>query len=123
MYKKLFNTLILFLISGYSCLAQLTCSVDERSELVSIVFRLAEAEEYVNNEVFNYVADIDAYFAPYKEHELILFAKEIRERDFVAYNAVSGITSLIKITNNKVAIDPQQDFSYYLRDPDRKSVV
>ena len=118
MYKKLFNALIFLFISGYSCLAQLTCSVDERSELISIVFRLADAEEYVNNQVFNYVADIDTYFAPYKEHELIQFAKEIRERDFIAYNAVSGITNLIEITNNKVVIDSMQDFNYYYtRDP------
>jgi hypothetical protein len=94
--------------------------VDERFELTSIVFRLAGAEEYVNNEVVNYAESIDAYFAPYKEHALIKFVKEIRERDEIAYNAVSGSTYLLEIKNSKLFFNQEKtDLTKYLENDTR----
>jgi len=45
--------------------------VDERTELLSIVFRLAGAKEYVNDSLKNYMAEIDTCFAVYKEYEVV----------------------------------------------------
>jgi hypothetical protein len=104
-------------VSPFLCFAQLKSHVDERFELTGIVFRLAEAEEYVNNEVFHYVADIDAYFAPYKEHPLIQYVRKIREREEVAYNAVSGAATLLQIKNGKVSVSPQADIACLVQDP------
>ncbi|MDR0866259.1 MAG: DUF4932 domain-containing protein [Candidatus Symbiothrix sp.] len=110
------NRLLIAVLSLITCssFAQLTSHVDERFELTSIVFRLADAEEYVNNEVIGYANDIDAYFAAYKEHPLIQFIKEIREHDGIAYNAVSGFTTLLKINNNNIQLNSQENFDKYL---------
>jgi hypothetical protein len=52
--------------------------VDDRVELLSIVFRLAESHEY-NSESFGlYTEKIKKHFEPYKNHELIKFIKELR---------------------------------------------
>lgn len=61
--------------------------VDERIELLSIVFRLAEAKEY-NSKVFKIYTDkIENHFGKYKNHELIEFIKKIREEDGVGFDA------------------------------------
>ncbi len=62
--------------------------VDERTEFLSIVFRLAEAKEYMNNDVTNYAKDIDQYFESFKKHELITFVKAIRETNSIGFDAV-----------------------------------
>jgi len=52
---KKITLLILFILStNIFCIsyAQLSSKVDERFELTSIVFRLAEGKEYVNNETY-----------------------------------------------------------------------
>lgn len=113
---SLFFILCIYSLQGFS---QLKSQVDERFELVSIVFRLAGAEEYVNNQVENYVADIDACFAPYKEHPLIRYIKEIRERDEVAYDAVSGVTFQLDIKGNRVGLHPQTDRQAFLQSEPR----
>jgi hypothetical protein len=106
--------LLMTTVSGF---AQLKSYVDERIELFGIVFRLAGAEEYVNNEVANYAVDIDAYFASYKNHPLIKYVKEIRERDEVAYNAVAPNFIFVEIKNGQVRLAPNADLDCLLQDP------
>jgi hypothetical protein len=112
--KSLILSFLCFVCSSVFCFSQLISRVDERFELTSIVFRLAEAEEYVNNQVENYVMDIDAYFAPFKEHALIQYVKSIRERNGIAFDAVSGSTFLLEIKNNQLRINPQTDKDDFL---------
>ncbi|MDR0231255.1 MAG: DUF4932 domain-containing protein [Dysgonamonadaceae bacterium] len=115
---KTFIPLFFYFISiPILCSAQLKSYVDERMELTGIVWRLAEAEEYVNDEVMNYVADIDDYFAPYKSHPLIRYVKEIRERDLVAYNAVSGTIEFLEIKNGQIKLSPHADLNCLTEDP------
>jgi hypothetical protein len=102
-----------------SAFAQLQSHVDERFELNSIVFRLADAEEYVNNQVVNYAADIDAYFTAYKDHPVVQYVKEIREQDEVAYNAISSLSYLLEISNNNIHLKPQTDLDAFFRDEPR----
>ncbi|CAM3797628.1 DUF4932 domain-containing protein [Flavobacterium gelidilacus] len=65
--------------------------VDERIELLSIVFRLAEAKEY-NSKAFKIYTDkIENHFGKYKNHELIEFIKKIREEDGVGFNATMNM--------------------------------
>ena len=52
--------------------------VDNRVELLSIVFRLAEAPEYNSESFGRYTEKIKKHFEPYKNHELIKFIKELR---------------------------------------------
>ena len=46
-----FIAILIFTINlSMSCMAQMRATVDERMELTSIVFRLAGAEEFVNDQ-------------------------------------------------------------------------
>ncbi|MCX6304801.1 MAG: DUF4932 domain-containing protein [Bacteroidetes bacterium] len=73
--------------------------VDEKTELLSIVFRLAGAEEYINNEMKNYTDAIDKYFNPYKDDALIKFVKKIRKKNGVSYDAVMSMAVHIELDN------------------------
>jgi hypothetical protein len=62
--------------------------VDRRIELLSIVFRLAGNMEY-NDEIFkSYTTDIHKHFDKYNDHELIRFAREIRDKNRIGFDAV-----------------------------------
>ena len=65
--------------------------VDKRTELLSIVFRLAEKEEYSSNEFKLYTDRIEQYFEKHKNHELIQFTKSIIKKSDVGYDAVMAI--------------------------------
>ncbi|MFJ1366757.1 DUF4932 domain-containing protein [Capnocytophaga canimorsus] len=55
--------------------------VDKRVELLSIVFRLADAWECSMEDFSLYTDKIQKYYVPYKSHELIKFVKEIRQKN------------------------------------------
>lgn len=62
--------------------------VDKRIELLSIVFRLAGNMEY-NDEIFkSYTSDIHSHFDRYREHELIKFTREIKDKNRIGFDAV-----------------------------------
>lgn len=60
--------------------------VDERIELLSIVFRLAEKQEYSNKDFKLYVDRIEQYFEKNKNHELIQFTKSIINENRIAFD-------------------------------------
>lgn len=101
--KKL-SILTIFLLSTIHIIAQLKSQVNECFELTSIAFRLADASEYSNNLLIDYSNDIDHYFVKYKDHKLILYIKEIREKQGIGYDAVSSAASFLDIKNGKVTI-------------------
>ena len=59
-------------------------TVDQRVELLSIVFRLAEKQEYSYKKFKLYIDRIDQYFEQYKNHELIQFTKSIISENGIA---------------------------------------
>ena len=61
--------------------------VDERVELLSIVFRLAGCEEYSSTKHKAYTDRINAHFELHKEHPLIRYTRKIR-RYGIGYDAV-----------------------------------
>jgi hypothetical protein len=65
--------------------------VDERVELFSIVFRLAGNPEYNKNTLPSYSADIDRYFAPYKDHPAIRMARALTRKNGVSFDAVMSM--------------------------------
>jgi len=79
--------------------------VDERTELLSIVFRLAGANEYTYNNLPSYAKDMDEYFNPFKKHEAILFAQKIREEHGVSYDAVMSLAVILEISDS-VCLNP-----------------
>jgi hypothetical protein len=65
--------------------------VEERIELLSIVFRLAGNPEYNMDTLPGYSADIDDYFAPYKNHPAVQMAHELQQRKGVSFDAVMAM--------------------------------
>jgi hypothetical protein len=62
--------------------------VDERVELLSIVFRMAGAEEYSSEEFKLYTNRINKHFASYKNHPISAFVQKQRETAGTGYDAV-----------------------------------
>lgn len=100
--KKITCTVLLTLtvIASFSQKLTVQPKVDERTELLSIAFRLAEAKEFLNDNFPSYTNDIDKYFAPFKEHEVIKFAKEVRNKHGVGYDAVMSFAIDLEITDS-----------------------
>jgi len=78
--------------------------VDERTELLSVVFRLAEAEEYSENDFPVYIDKVNEYFASYKDHKIVRFSQRMREKYGVSYDAVMSMAVHLKIENGKIAL-------------------
>ena len=78
--KKLFLSICL-LISSFIASAQTTIYakpvVDERMELMGIIFRYVELPHYMNNSISTYYNEIDKYFAKYKYHPVIQMSERL----------------------------------------------
>src|SRR5438132_9942592 len=61
--------------------------VDRRIELMSIVMRLAKAEEYTQAPPAPYVVDVDRVFAPFADHPAVRSMKRLRESNGIAFDA------------------------------------
>ena len=73
--KKILGVCVFFAsILGFSQ-EKLIPKVDERVEAVSVVFRLAGAEEYSRNDNEKYAEDNRTYFETFKNSEIIEFIK------------------------------------------------
>ena len=76
--------------------------IDERTELLGVIFRLAGSKEYNNNYLKNYSTKIDNYFLPYKDHKVVKYAKELSETKDITYDAVMSIAIHIRIENETI---------------------
>jgi len=65
--------------------------VDERIEMLSIVFRLAGNQEYSSAIFKRYVDRINEHYGPFKEHELITFVNKIKNENGIGYDAVMSM--------------------------------
>jgi len=99
MCHRLFSFICLycFLNSGFATSQSfqarraLVPGVDERVELLSIVFRLAGNFEYNMNTLPAYSTDIDRYFAPYKDHPAVQMAHALADRNGTGFDAVMAM--------------------------------
>jgi hypothetical protein len=85
---------------------ELKAKVNERCELLSTVFRLAGAEEYVTHAIPIYVDSLDKYFEPYKDHEIVEYTKMFRENFEVAYDAPMSLAVHLQIDGGKISLIP-----------------
>jgi hypothetical protein len=76
--------------------------VDERVELMSIVFRLAGNEEYVRNEIPMYVNEVDKYFEKYKKHPLIKLSTALHNEYGVSFDAIATFSLLLEMKDGKL---------------------
>ena len=93
-----------FCINSIFVFAQPTLQVDERTELMSVVFRLAGAQEYCDNYVESYVADIDSFFVLYREHPVVEYSQLLRQNFAIGYDAVMSMAVHLTIENNEVRL-------------------
>jgi len=101
MKKILTSAILIFCVIFASAQSQIVQpKVDERTELLSIIFRLAGAEEYINNDIPSYSKDIDEYFAPFKGHDAIKFARKVRVEYGVSYDAVMSLAIALEISDS-----------------------
>ncbi len=79
--------------------------VDERMELMCIVFRLAGAEEYQYKAFEKYDDDINEYFTDFKNHDVIQYARQLN-RPFrgnnVAHDRVVGFGPYLTIRDGHI---------------------
>lgn len=97
--KKIIFFFLVF-CSIFSC-AKIQPKVEERVELMSIVFRLAESPEYSQKYAEKYVKDIQNYFSPYKTHPVVSLAKELRSTHGVSFDAVMSMAVRLENKGNK----------------------
>lgn len=74
--------------------------VDERTELLSTVFRLVGAEEYKNNVLAKYTAELDSFLTDFKQDTLIHYAKQIRKSNGIAYDAIMSYAVHLEISDS-----------------------
>ena len=68
--------------------ASIVVEVDPRIELFSILFRLAGNPEYNQNRFERYVNSINAYFGALRDHPAVTYARDLRERRGIGFDAV-----------------------------------
>ncbi len=102
--KKIYLIVFALIISFFANANKIEpiVSVDKRIELLSIVARLANYEEYKTNQFKSYADDVDIYFSKYKNHELISYFKEIRRKNGIAYDAVISYAIRIEFSDNNL---------------------
>ena len=81
----------------------LRAGVDQRIELMTIVFRLAGNSEYNQCRVPRYAEAIDAWFGPHRDHPAIRMARALRLTRGVSYDAVMSFA--VSISD---AVDPRE---------------
>lgn len=82
--------------------------IDQRIELLSIVFRLAGNREYSSDVYSSYAQDIYSHFNRQKDHPVISFASKLRVENGVSYDAVMKMAFHI---NQAPALTPKVQFS------------
>ncbi len=87
--------------------------VDPRVELMSIVFRLAGAAEYNHpNSASPYSQSADAHFGKFRDHAVVIRAKQLRQQRRIGYDAVMSLAVHLAMDDNHVpslrtAMDPR----------------
>lgn len=98
--KMLFIAAIYFMFSGCSetpTKEPLNPQVDERVELMSILARLADFQEYNDQTFESYVANIESKFGTYRNMEVISIMQELRQSTGLAYDAIMKMAINLKI--------------------------
>lgn len=98
-YRALLFSVCIFAseISGASPAAPpLQVQVDPRVELMSVLFRLAGNPEYNQGRVDSYTEHVEKHFAPFREHEAVKLARQLRERRGVSFDACMSMAAHLR---------------------------
>lgn len=100
---------ILILFLAFTCTSivaneKIQSTVDNRVELLSIVFRLAGNPEYNMKFAKKYINEIHTYFDPYKTDPVIGFAKKLAEEKNMGFSKVMFLATHLKYSNHKFSL-------------------
>jgi hypothetical protein len=107
---KTFLSLILLMIVAFKVNCQnieLNANVDERTELLSIIFRLAGAPEYSVGKLPEYNKRIEKYFDSYRKHEVIKLAQKLKKTNGISYDAVMSIAIHLEIIDSNIKLNKE----------------
>lgn len=104
--KHLMLLVLLFLVCILPIKAQTVhVDTDERAELVSIVGRLAQFQEYSSGEIQDYNDAIDTCFSSFTNHPIIALSQEYR-RDFgLSYDAMMWVALHVDLIDKGVQVN------------------
>ena len=106
--KYFFTLALLFKICFSFSQNAFNTHVDERTELVSLVCKLADYHEY--NDKFStnpaYIKDLDSCFSKYKSDSLIVFAKTLPRKFGIGYDAPMSLAISLEY-NGKFYLNPE----------------
>ena len=71
--------------------APLRVAVDQRVELMSLIFRLAGNPEYSRGRVESYNLDAERHFNRFRDHAVVKLARELRRTSGVSYDACMSL--------------------------------
>ena len=95
--KKLCYAIVLLLFP-LSVNAEVKVEASETVELMSVLSRLASYNEFCQ-ENNSYTADLDTWFANYKNHETVLYHQRLRQNHNIMYDAVASLGVHLTIEN------------------------
>jgi hypothetical protein len=71
--------------------------VDERVELLSVLFRLLGAREYSQTpRTVPYAKEADEHFGPFKDHDVVKLARKLRQERGISFDAVASFALHIR---------------------------
>jgi len=85
-------------------------TVDPRVELMGVIFRLAGNPEYSRCKIESYAKAVDEHFGPFRDHEVVKLARNLRRTRGVSFDAVMSmavhVTDAYKL-EERVPLDPR----------------
>ena len=100
--KKTFSVLLFALLLVLTSFAQnpVPAHFDECVELMATVWRLSGSDEYNLCRVPRYAHEVDSAFAEYKEHPVVLLARQYQRESGIAYDAVASYGLHLTLTKD-----------------------
>ena len=86
--KKGFLFLLTILLTSTFAKAQIKPEASETIELMAILSRTADFEEYCMDYGGQYTVDSETWFASFKQHPCVLYIKGLRSKFNIGYDAV-----------------------------------
>ena len=121
MMKRFFLAMCLLVSPGILFSQEvITAQFDERTELLSVIFRLTDAKEYNLCQFPQYAKEIDKYFADFKNDTAVRYAREIHETS-VSYDAPMAFALHLRWEHDTLTLnrDVQEEANYRGRWPER----
>lgn len=102
--KRIILLIIVVVAVAMSATAAIKVEVSETVELMGILAHTADYSAYNANLAGEYSKDINAWFAPYKQHKAVVLSQDIREKYGIGYERVSNMAIHLDIEKGKLKL-------------------